>query len=212
LQITGKTLKDIPEAKLFFNGLAMLEGINKGLLNLTKFAEFSSDPPLFDITTYARKSVEKYSTNAKAKNVKIESKVDHGLVSHVQPEEIRQLVDSLLENAVKFSNDHTTVSLSIYRRFNKIVISVTDKGVGISEHKLPSLLKPFSRGTDSMQYNYEGVGLGLYADKIIVDKLGGTISITSKLGEGTTTTVAIPSRSDAKESIPVLIMPDVTPA
>lgn len=212
LQITGKTIEGIPEAKLFFNGLAMLEGINRGLVNLSKFAEFNSKPPLFDITTYARKSVEKYNSKAKEKNVKIESKVDHGLVSRIQPEEIRQLIDSLLENAVKFSNENTSISLSIYRRFNKIVISVTDKGVGISEHKLPSLLKPFSRGTDSMQYNYEGVGLGLYADKIIVDKLGGTISITSKLGEGTTATVAIPSKSDVKEIVPVLIMPDTTPA
>lgn len=212
LQITGKSLEGIPEAKLFFNGLAMLEGINRGLVNLQKFAEFNSKPPLFDITTYARKSVEKYKVKANRKNVKIESKVDHGLVSRIQPEEIRQLVDSLLDNAVKFSNENTTVSLSIYRRFNKIVISVSDKGVGISEHKLPSLLKPFSRGTDSMQYNYEGAGLGLYANKIIVDKLGGSISITSKLGEGTTATVAIPAKTDAKENVPVLFMPDVTPA
>lgn len=208
LQITSKAIKDIPEAKLFFNGLAMLDGINQGLINLKKFAEFNNKPPLFDVTTYAKKSVEKFSAKAKEKNVTIESKVDTGLVSRIQPEEIRQLVDSLLENAVKFSNNDTSVMLSIYRKFNKIVISVSDKGVGISEHKLPSLLKPFTRGTDSMQYNYEGVGLGLYSDKVIVDKLGGTISITSKLGKGTTTVVTIPSNYSVKESVPVLIMPD----
>lgn len=212
LQITGSTLKSIPEAKLFFNGLAMLEGINKGLVNLKKFAEFNTDPPLFDITSYAKKSVAKYNSIAKEKNIEIESKIDVGMVSRIQPEEIRQLIDSLLENAVKFSDKDGAVSLSIYRRFNKVVIAVSDKGVGISEHKLPSLLKPFSRGTDSMQYNYEGIGLGLYADKIIVDKLGGKISITSKLGGGTTTTVTIPANYTAKENVPVLIMPDVTPA
>jgi signal transduction histidine kinase len=212
LKITGKTLEGIPEAKLFFNGLAMLEGINKGLINLKKFAEFSTDPPLFDITAYAKKSVDKFNAKAKEKNVTIESKVDTGLVSRVQPEEIRQLVDSLLENAVKFSNNDSVVSLSIYRRFNKIVIVASDKGVGISEHKLPSLLKPFSRGTDSMQYNYEGIGLGLYTDKIIVDKLGGNISITSKLGEGTTTTVSIPANYSAKDNVPVLVLPEATQA
>ena len=212
LKITGKTLEGVPEAKLFFNGLAMLEGINKGLINLKKFAEFSTDPPLFDITAYAKKSVDKFNAKAKEKNVNIESRVDVGLVSRVQPEEIRQLVDSLLENAVKFSNNDTTVNLNIYRRFNKIVISVSDKGAGISEHKLPSLLKPFSRGTDSMQYNYEGIGLGLYTDKIIVDKLGGNISITSKLGEGTTTTVSIPANYNAKDNVPVLVLPEATQA
>jgi signal transduction histidine kinase len=88
---------------------------------------------------------------------------------------------------------------------------VSDTGVGISEQKLPSLLKPFTRGTESMQYNYEGLGLGLYTDKIIADKLGGTITIRSKLGSGTTTTIALPMGHEVSVLAPQLIMPEVTP-
>ena len=63
-----------------------------------------------------------------------------------------------------------------------------------------------------MEYNHEGLGLGLYSDKVIVDKLGGTIRIESKLGKGTTVTVTVPSRHDAVAFAPVFIAPDVTPA
>ncbi|MCX6727608.1 MAG: ATP-binding protein [Candidatus Saccharibacteria bacterium] len=212
LQLASAPLKSAPEAKLFFNGLAMLTGISTGLANLEKFADFNAKPPLFDISSFAKKAVANVSVQAKAKNLTINTEVDAGLVSRIQPEEIRQLVESLLDNAVKFSNDNGVVGLNIYRKFNKLVISVSDTGSGISEHKLPSLLKPFTRGTDSMQYNHEGLGLGLYSNKVIVDKLGGTIRIDSKVGKGTTVTVTVPSRHDAVAFAPVFINPDTTPA
>lgn len=212
LQLASAPLKSIPEAKLFFNGLAMLTGISTGMTNLEKFADFNAKPPLFDVSSFAKKAVTSVSAKAKEKNLTINTEVDAGLVSRIQPEEIRQLVDSLLDNAIKFSNKDGIVGLNIYRKFNKLVIIVSDTGTGISEHKLPSLLKPFSRGTDSMEYNHEGLGLGLYSDKVIVDKLGGTIRIESKLGKGTTVTVTVPSRHDAVAFAPVFIAPDVTPA
>jgi signal transduction histidine kinase len=76
---------------------------------------------------------------------------------------------------------------------------VKDQGIGISPEKLPSLLRPFTRGTDSMEYNYEGIGLDLYSDKVIVDKLGGKISITSQLNKGTTVNVSIPINRAAQK-------------
>lgn len=212
LQLASAPLKSIPEAKLFFNGLAMLTGISTGMSNLEKFANFNAKPPLFDVSSFAKKVVASVSAEAKEKNLTINTEVDAGLVSRIQPEEIKQLVESLLDNAIKFSNKDGVVGLNIYRKFNKLVIIVSDTGTGISEHKLPSLLKPFSRGTDSMEYNHEGLGLGLYSDKVIVDKLGGTIRIESKLGKGTTVTVTVPSRHDAVAFAPVFIAPDVTPA
>lgn len=207
LKEASKSLDNIQEAKSFQKSVTTLGGINQGLVSLQKFADFDNNPPLFDITTYARKSAEKFKSLAEEKHITIETKVDTGLVARIQPEVIRQLIDSLLENSIKFSDKEQPVTLSVYRRFNKIVIVVSDKGIGIPEHKLPSLLKPFSRGADSMQDNSEGVGLGLYADKVIVEKLGGTIHITSKLNQGTTTTVAIPTNYDRKANAPVLIQP-----
>jgi|GEM_PF-2370489 len=195
----GAGLKTIPQSTLFFNGLAKLEEVNAALNNLTTFSNVSENPPLFDITTYVNRVIRETQTKAQEKKITIVSDIDLGVVSRIQPSEIKQLFTSVLSNAVKFSNDNSTVNVSLHRRFNKIVMTVKDQGIGISKEKLPSLLRPFTRGTDSMQYNYEGIGLDLYADKVIVDKLGGKMTITSQLNKGTTVSISIPiNRASAK--------------
>lgn len=208
LDVAGEPLKKIPEAKLFINGLNMLGGIKDGLGNIKKFASFESEAPLFDVSTYVQKSVHSLSSNDK--KITFDANIAPGLVGYIQPEAARQIVDSLLDNAMKFGKEGGHVQVSAYRRLNKLVFSVSDDGVGISENKLPSLLKPFSRGTDSMEYNYEGLGLGLYTDKIITNRLGGTLAIQSELGKGTVVTVTIPFQHEAKALAPVLITPEAT--
>jgi len=192
-------LRTIPQSTLFFNGLAKLEEVSVALNNLTIFANVSDNPPLFDITTYVNRVIREMSVKAKERNITITSDIDLGVVSRIQPAEIKEIVSSIVDNAVKFSKDGGAVQVSLHRRFNRIVLTVKDQGIGISPEKLPSLLRPFTRGTDSMQYNYEGIGLDLYSDKVIVDKLGGKISITSQLNKGTTVNVSIPTnRSKAQ--------------
>jgi signal transduction histidine kinase len=192
-------LRTIPQSTLFFNGLAKLEEVSVALNNLTIFANVSDNPPLFDITTYVNRVIREMSVKAKERNITITSDIDLGVVSRIQPAEIKEIVSSIVDNAVKFSKDGGAVQVSLHRRFNRIVMTVKDQGIGISPEKLPSLLRPFTRGTDSMQYNYEGIGLDLYSDKVIVDKLGGKISITSQLNKGTTVNVSIPiNRSKAQ--------------
>ena len=202
----GAGLKAIPQSNLFFNGLAKLEEVSVALNNLTMFADVSDNPPLFDITTYVNRVIREMQTKAQEKKITIVSDIDLGVVSRIQPAEMKQVFTSVLDNAVKFSNDGGTVNVTLHRRFNKIVMTVKDQGIGISSDKLPSLLRPFTRGTDSMQYNYEGIGLDLYADKVIIDKLGGKISITSQLNKGTTVIVALPlNRAPAKGASAIAI-------
>lgn len=210
LQAAAEPLAKVAEAKLLMNGLDMLGGISDGLQKVQRFANFEAEAPLFDVSTYAQKAVQAHSAEAAARNISVDSKISSGLVGYIQPEAAKQLIDSLVENAVKFSKDGGHVEVSAYKRFNKLVISVSDNGIGISSSKLPSLLKPFSRGTDSMQYNYEGLGLGLYTDKVITDRLGGTLEIRSKLGEGTVATIAIPFQHEANALAPILVTPEAT--
>lgn len=213
LKVASESLKKVPESRLFFNGLNMLGGINKGLLGIKQFASFESDPPLFDISTYIKKAIHDQSSKNADKKLTFDAKISPGLLSRIHPEEVKQITDSLLSNAVKFSKDGGNIQVQAYRRFNKLVLSVSDDGVGISAQKLPSLLKPFSRGTESMEYNYEGLGLDLYTDKIIVERQGGTISIQSELGKGTLATISLPMTRAPKSAIaPVLIMPEATAA
>jgi two-component system sensor histidine kinase/response regulator len=105
----------------------------------------------------------------------------------------RQLLTSTLDNAVKFSNKGGTVELQISSKHHQTQIKIIDKGVGIAKDKLNQLFNAFSRATDTETFDYEGMGIDLYMDKLIVDKFGGTIDVASELGKGTTVTIVLPS-------------------
>lgn len=204
------TLKKLPEAKLFFNGLKMLAGIKSSLDNVDKFSVITEDTPLFDLSAYVRKSVEARKQSLISKEISLDDSISGGVVLRVEPKEAMHLVDSILDNAIKFSNNGGNIKVILTKRLNKIVLSISDNGVGIPDSKLPNLLKPFSRATDSKEYNYEGIGLALYTDKVIVNKLGGNIDISSRQGKGTTVTITLtlPSYKAVDEIAAVVIAPE----
>ena len=75
---------------------------------------------------------------------------------------------------------------------DKVVVEVTDRGVGISEDDQKRLFEPFFRVDRSRSRATGGLGLGLLLSRRIVEAHGGTLALTSKLGEGTTATVTLP--------------------
>lgn len=84
---------------------------------------------------------------------------------------------------------------------DELVITVTDTGIGIKPDELPKLFTKFHRGTDTLEYPYEGEGIGFYLTKLIVEEHNGTIGVTSKLGKGTVATVTIPlAKATASEA------------
>lgn len=208
LQVASASLKGQTYAKLFFNGLTMLGGVNAALQNLQKFSRFVVDPPLFDVSHYVQKAIAEVQPKAEAKTITIDSKVSAGLATRIHPAEITQLVDSILDNALKFSKNGGKITVVLQRHFGRLQLTVQDDGTGISEAKLATLMKPFARGTDTMEFNYEGLGLSLYANTLIVNKLGGDIGISSRYGSGTTVTVSLPFLHEAAQAAPVLIMPE----
>lgn len=185
-------LEKTPETRLLTNGLQTLQTISEGFKSLKIYADFTATPPLFNVTAYAKRAVNEYTVIASKKEVTIRADIHNGVVSRVQPEEVEQIIDTLLNNAVKFSQSGGKVELSLRARFARMTIEVRDEGEGISEERLPGILDPFTGKGDSMQYNYEGTGLNLYLCKVIVDKFGGEIFIESKLGQGTKVVVVLP--------------------
>ena len=69
--------------------------------------------------------------------------------------------------------------------------TVTDTGIGMSEEYLPHLFEEFTRGTSATESKIQGTGLGMPIVKKLVDLMGGTIGVTSKLGQGTTFVVRL---------------------
>ena len=124
---------------------------------------------------------------------------------------LKQAVINLLSNAVKFSPPGNTVHLAVALHGTvadeaPIVITVSDHGIGMRAEDIPRVLKPFVQIDGALQRRYDGTGLGLPLTNSIVEIHGGTLTIDSTPGVGTTVTIRLPAvrRRDA----PVEIAPE----
>lgn len=113
------------------------------------------------------------------------------------PGKLKVIIKNLISNAVKFT-DSGSVDVNAYLSKGGVEITVADTGIGIAPEAFPSLFEPFRQGDGSMTRRYEGVGLGLYVVKQLLDLLGGTIAIESQLGHGTLVRVWIPTVYEAE--------------
>jgi signal transduction histidine kinase/CheY-like chemotaxis protein len=106
---------------------------------------------------------------------------------------IRQIVMNLAGNAVKFTSEG---SVRINAEYSKdtLTISVTDTGIGIPPEKQGNLFLPFSQADSSTTRKFGGTGLGLVICKRLAELMGGTITLQSEAGKGSTFTVTIPAK------------------
>ena len=122
------------------------------------------------------------------------------------PTRIRQMLINLLGNAIKFTQQGSvklTVSRAPSNKGEMLTFAVSDTGIGIAEDILPQLFSEFTQADASISRKYEGTGLGLAISKKLAELLGGTITITSVLGEGSTfiaTVPLLPLKDDAVAS------------
>ena len=130
------------------------------------------------------------------------------------PLKVREIFMNLLSNAIKYTPEGGKISMEIeeltceqegYARFRTVI---SDTGIGISEEYLPHLFEMFTRERTSVESGIVGTGLGLPIVKSLVDLMGGSISVDSRLQKGTTFTVILTHRiaddthtepADAKE-------------
>lgn len=105
---------------------------------------------------------------------------------------LRQVLINLIGNAIKFTEKGRVLLAVGMSETNELTFSVRDTGIGISQEQQKRLFKPFSQGDSSVTRNYGGSGLGLDISNRLTRMLGGSISVESKLGVGSTFTLTIP--------------------
>lgn len=104
-------------------------------------------------------------------------------------DKILQVISNLLDNAVKFSPIDSIIALILKFDAPDFVLSIKDTGIGISKKDLPYVFKSFYRGIKSRQ---EGMGLGLFLAKKIIEEHRGSIQIKSQQNQGTTVEIRLP--------------------
>lgn len=130
--------------------------------------------------------------------IKLEQQMSADLgVYMLDAQRVTQILLNLLSNALKFSSEGKTIDITTTvendGEHSKVNISVKDQGIGISEEDQAKLFQPFQQvQTDqSKQLNPTGNGLGLYICRQIARCMGGDVFMASKLGVGTTVTLAL---------------------
>src|SRR6476620_10216839 len=125
-----------------------------------------------------------YSESPEARSAKVSGDVD----------ELRAAFSNLLDNAVKYSDDEVSVSVSVSNIDEKrVAVRVTDKGIGIPNAQLKRIFKRFYRVPNKFMARVKGTGLGLFIVESVVTKHGGRVFVESRgLGQGSTFTIQLP--------------------
>ncbi len=106
-----------------------------------------------------------------------------------------QVMENLLNNAVKFSPEGGEVIVSVERGRDELKISVADEGIGIPEEDLPHVFDRFYRASNAARAAIGGTGLGLGIVKYIIESHGGRMSAESKIRKGSTFSFTLPLES-----------------
>jgi len=111
---------------------------------------------------------------------------------HIDPKLIGGVISELIQNAPMYSPSGARIDIRLSRKGKFAAIDVMDTGYGIAPDEVSAVFEKFKRGRDAMKRKPVGNGLGLYIAKGIVEHAGGTITLKSKLGQGTHIRIALP--------------------
>jgi CheY-like chemotaxis protein/anti-sigma regulatory factor (Ser/Thr protein kinase) len=119
------------------------------------------------------------------KNLQFIYEIGDNLPHYVRTDKKRleQVLINLLGNALKFTTSGT-ITLKVEYRFQTAYFEIRDTGCGIAEADLERIFNPFERGSNVVQGGFTGTGLGLQIVKLLVDLLGGQLSVSSQLNQG----------------------------
>ena len=104
----------------------------------------------------------------------------------------KQILFNLISNAVKFTERGGRVTVSAAVETSELVLTVEDTGAGISAEDLPKVGRPFFQARGTYDRRHDGTGLGLSIVRGLVDLHGGSMDVSSEVGQGTRFTVRLP--------------------
>ncbi len=110
---------------------------------------------------------------------------------------LKQVLLNLIDNAVKYSDADTYITLKLNQLEDKAILQICDQGYGIPLQQQARIFERFYRVDESRSHSTGGCGLGLSIVKTLVEGMGGSVSVQSKLGEGSTFTISLPTHSSS---------------
>lgn len=148
------------------------------------------NPVTLDLDTLCRSVLDEFQGQAEIKH-RLAYTVSEGIREvWLDRKLMRQILSNLLSNAIKYSPEATAVSIHLAYTASAVILKISDEGIGIPKADLPHLFEPFHRAANVGTIS--GTGLGLVITREAVDLHGGTITVESQPGVGTTFLIRIP--------------------
>jgi len=158
-------------------------------------SSFSIDAVDVDVAPVLRASVESATPVAVAGDVELRTSfADEVAMVSADAVRLGQACDNLISNAIKFTPRGGTVTVSLATEADKVVITITDTGMGIPADELDQLFARFFRASTATRAAVPGVGLGLSITKAIVTAHNGELDVVSEVGVGTSFIVRLPAQ------------------
>ncbi|EMT50453.1 MULTISPECIES: sensor histidine kinase [Brevibacillus] len=174
------------------------DDLDKLLDELQDFTQQSTELKLnlsrIHVKSFAKGIIEDYLVKIKESGLTLQWKlrISNDLYIEADETKLRRVLENLLNNAIYYNKPNGSILLTCDQREGHVLFSVIDKGEGISQEDLTKIFTKFYRAEKSRNRNNGGTGLGLTICQSIVQRHGGSISVSSELGRGSSFSFTIP--------------------
>jgi signal transduction histidine kinase/DNA-binding NarL/FixJ family response regulator len=139
---------------------------------------------IFNFSEMIGQKVILFKETAAKKKIKLLSSVEENIYLKADPFSIDKVVNNLINNAVKYTDEKGNINITLKSENGKAFFSVRDTGIGIPEKNKSHIFEAYYQ-IEREKFNYQGLGMGLYITKEILDNMGAEINVESEEGRGT---------------------------
>ncbi len=153
-----------------------------------------------ELTTVALNAIDAVWDQARMKQITLVEALPEALILIMaDPTVLQRVLVNLLSNAIKYSTAGTNIELTIHTGGDIVTCCVQDQGSGIAAAEIPSLFERFYHSRSAINSGIQGTGLGLAFVKTAMEKLGGSVDVSSQVGKGSTFCVHLPQREERQD-------------
>jgi len=177
--------KEIEKLELLLSELVNLSRLE------TRMIQIRTSPASLKKTI--TEAVSQIYIKAKGKDISIRVEMDGDVTIRHDAEWTAEALANVLDNAVKYSTEHTMITVRVQSLIRNVLIEIEDEGIGILPGELAKIYQRFYRGKEAREKVKEGAGVGLYLARMILERQGGTISAKRKMEKGTVFQITLPA-------------------
>ncbi|WP_203246672.1 two-component system histidine kinase PnpS [Sporosarcina beigongshangi] len=187
-EFLGIIQKESDRLHLLIDDLLELSGMEREGFSLT-YAAVNVKEMIHDAMRIVSRSMER-------KKMKIVTEIPKNLFIEADASRLIQVMVNLLSNAISYSKEETTITVTVTSSMNEVIINIQDQGIGIEQSELPRLFERFYRVDRARSRDSGGTGLGLAIVKHLVEIHGGRVEVESTIGVGTRFCIHLPITHD----------------